>query len=223
MTGSMVLKIADELENMCPLERLPERREWRDNCLIKLSKLKKQIWNWSEFKIYEVRLFAVIQSIKCNIKQKSKNENFNKFPECIQTVNDACIKSFIHFTSNWYQWNILYNKMSKCLGSRKPIIFEKIDHNPQYNNQRFQYFCWQPNQSVPNCRFNRDVSSIKYVQCTMYNIRLINNKYFIASIRMLSASFRFAWKRLSILSCVWFWLLIKLACQMHPNHRWCLP
>lgn len=39
----MVQKIAKELEEMCPLDKLPERREWRDNCLTKLSQLKKKL------------------------------------------------------------------------------------------------------------------------------------------------------------------------------------
>lgn len=43
MTGPMVEKIGKQLEEMCSLDKLPERRAWRDDCLTKLSQLKKQI------------------------------------------------------------------------------------------------------------------------------------------------------------------------------------
>lgn len=43
MEGPVVSEIAKQLEEMCPLDKLPERREWRDNCLTQLSQLKKKI------------------------------------------------------------------------------------------------------------------------------------------------------------------------------------
>lgn len=43
MTGPTVEKIGKELDEICSLDKLPERRVWRDNCLTKLSQLKKQI------------------------------------------------------------------------------------------------------------------------------------------------------------------------------------
>lgn len=39
--GSVMEKIAKELEDMCPLEDLEARRQWRDSCLTQLSTLKK--------------------------------------------------------------------------------------------------------------------------------------------------------------------------------------
>lgn len=43
MIGPVAAEIAKQLEEMCPLDKLPERREWRDNCLTKLSVLKKKL------------------------------------------------------------------------------------------------------------------------------------------------------------------------------------
>lgn len=43
MEGPVAVEIAKQLEEMCPLNKLPERREWRDNCLTLLSQLKKKI------------------------------------------------------------------------------------------------------------------------------------------------------------------------------------
>lgn len=43
MIGPTVEKIAKQLEEMVPLDKLAERRAWRDNCLTKLSQLKKNI------------------------------------------------------------------------------------------------------------------------------------------------------------------------------------
>lgn len=43
MIGPVAAEIAKQLEEMCPLDKLPERREWRDNCLTKLSVLKKNL------------------------------------------------------------------------------------------------------------------------------------------------------------------------------------
>jgi L-gulonate 3-dehydrogenase len=43
MEGEQLQKVAKELEEMCPLDKLPERRLWRDTCLTKLSQLKKNV------------------------------------------------------------------------------------------------------------------------------------------------------------------------------------
>lgn len=43
MIGPTAKMIANQLEEMCPLDKLAERRSWRDNCLIKLSQLKKNL------------------------------------------------------------------------------------------------------------------------------------------------------------------------------------
>lgn len=43
MVGPTAADIAKQLEEMCPLDKLAERRAWRDSCLIKLSQLKKNI------------------------------------------------------------------------------------------------------------------------------------------------------------------------------------
>lgn len=43
MTGPAVAEIAKELEKMCPLDKLAERRAWRDDCLTQLSVLKKKL------------------------------------------------------------------------------------------------------------------------------------------------------------------------------------
>lgn len=44
MAGPTSENIAKQLEEMCSLDKLAERRNWRDNCLIKLSQLKKNVW-----------------------------------------------------------------------------------------------------------------------------------------------------------------------------------
>lgn len=36
-------KVAKELEEMCPLEDLEQRRKWRDNCLTQLSQMKSKL------------------------------------------------------------------------------------------------------------------------------------------------------------------------------------
>ncbi|XP_077269939.1 beta Hydroxy acid dehydrogenase 1 isoform X1 [Temnothorax americanus] len=41
--GEMADKISNELNEMCPLDKLQERRAWRDTALIKLSILKKEL------------------------------------------------------------------------------------------------------------------------------------------------------------------------------------
>lgn len=41
--GEMAEKISNELNEMCPLEKLKERRIWRDDALTKLSLLKKEL------------------------------------------------------------------------------------------------------------------------------------------------------------------------------------
>lgn len=41
--GEMAEKISNELNEICPLDKLPERRAWRDEALTKLSLLKKEL------------------------------------------------------------------------------------------------------------------------------------------------------------------------------------
>lgn len=43
MTGAAAEEIAKQLEEMCPLDKLAERRAWRDDCLTRLSVLKKKL------------------------------------------------------------------------------------------------------------------------------------------------------------------------------------
>lgn len=43
MSGPIAADIAKQLEEMCPIDKLPERRDWRDNCLTQLSVLKKKL------------------------------------------------------------------------------------------------------------------------------------------------------------------------------------
>lgn len=43
MEGPVAQQVAKELEEMVPLDKLPERRAWRDACLTKLAQLKKNI------------------------------------------------------------------------------------------------------------------------------------------------------------------------------------
>lgn len=43
MEGPVAVDIAKQLEKMCPIEKLNERRMWRDRCLTKLSQLKKEM------------------------------------------------------------------------------------------------------------------------------------------------------------------------------------
>lgn len=43
MIGPVAAEISKQLEEMCPLDKLAERRAWRDACLTKLSQLKKNI------------------------------------------------------------------------------------------------------------------------------------------------------------------------------------
>lgn len=42
MEGPLVNDIAKQLEETVPLDKLQERRKWRDMCLTKLSQLKKE-------------------------------------------------------------------------------------------------------------------------------------------------------------------------------------
>lgn len=42
MEGSLVNDIAKQLEETVPIDKLQERRQWRDLCLTKLSQLKKE-------------------------------------------------------------------------------------------------------------------------------------------------------------------------------------
>lgn len=41
--GEMMEKISNELNEMCPLDKLQKRRAWRDTALMKLSVLKKDL------------------------------------------------------------------------------------------------------------------------------------------------------------------------------------
>lgn len=41
--GEMAEKISNQLNEMCPLDKLQERRAWRDEALTKLSLLKKEL------------------------------------------------------------------------------------------------------------------------------------------------------------------------------------
>lgn len=45
MEGPVAEQIAQELEQLCPIDQLPQRRAWRDACLTKLSQLKKELEN----------------------------------------------------------------------------------------------------------------------------------------------------------------------------------
>lgn len=45
MEGPQADEVAKQLEKMCPLDKLQDRRAWRDNCLTKLAQLKKDIGN----------------------------------------------------------------------------------------------------------------------------------------------------------------------------------
>lgn len=42
-TGPVAADISKQLEEICPLDKLKERRAWRDACLTKLSQLKKTV------------------------------------------------------------------------------------------------------------------------------------------------------------------------------------
>lgn len=47
--GPNAEKISKQLDEMCPLDKLQERRKWRDNALTRLSQLKKELqWFYSE-------------------------------------------------------------------------------------------------------------------------------------------------------------------------------
>lgn len=41
--GEMAKKISEQLNEICPLDKLQERRAWRDTALTKLSILKKEM------------------------------------------------------------------------------------------------------------------------------------------------------------------------------------
>lgn len=43
MTGPMANQISKELEEMCPLDKLVEKRRWRDDCLMDLVTLKNNL------------------------------------------------------------------------------------------------------------------------------------------------------------------------------------
>lgn len=45
MEGEVAKKVAKQLEEMVPIDQLPARRAWRDDCLTKLSQLKKTMDN----------------------------------------------------------------------------------------------------------------------------------------------------------------------------------
>lgn len=43
MVGPVAEDISRQLDEICPLDKLAERRLWRDKCLTKLSQLKKAL------------------------------------------------------------------------------------------------------------------------------------------------------------------------------------
>lgn len=43
--GPQLNEVARQLNQLVPLDQLPERRAWRDSCLMKLNQLKKDINN----------------------------------------------------------------------------------------------------------------------------------------------------------------------------------
>lgn len=43
MEGPIAEKVSNQLNAMCPLDKLVERRAWRDACLTKLSILKQEM------------------------------------------------------------------------------------------------------------------------------------------------------------------------------------
>lgn len=45
MEGPVLAEVSRQLEEMCSIEQLPQRRAWRDACLTKLSQLKKETGN----------------------------------------------------------------------------------------------------------------------------------------------------------------------------------
>ncbi|KAG4066332.1 hypothetical protein HA402_000556 [Bradysia odoriphaga] len=45
MEGPSAEEVSKQLEQMCPIDQLPQRRAWRDACLTKLSQLKKEMGN----------------------------------------------------------------------------------------------------------------------------------------------------------------------------------
>lgn len=45
MEGPVLDDINKQLEQMCSIDQLPQRRAWRDACLTKLSQLKKEMGN----------------------------------------------------------------------------------------------------------------------------------------------------------------------------------
>lgn len=45
MEGQAADEVSKQLEQMCPIDQLPQRRAWRDACLTKLSQLKKEMGN----------------------------------------------------------------------------------------------------------------------------------------------------------------------------------
>lgn len=45
MEGPAAANISAQLNAICPIDKLPERRAWRDVCLMRLSQLKKDMEN----------------------------------------------------------------------------------------------------------------------------------------------------------------------------------
>lgn len=43
MEGPVVDEVSKQLAEMCPLDKLPDRRNWRDDCLMKLAKLNNDL------------------------------------------------------------------------------------------------------------------------------------------------------------------------------------
>ena len=57
--GPLIKEINEQLCAKVPIEKLPERRAWRDACLTKLSTLKKEMNNWSVSDMLEYALSFV--------------------------------------------------------------------------------------------------------------------------------------------------------------------
>lgn len=45
MVGAQAAAVSEQLNAMCPLDKLAERRAWRDACLTRLAQLKKEMEN----------------------------------------------------------------------------------------------------------------------------------------------------------------------------------
>ena len=43
MEGPTLMSVANQLNQMTPLDKLQEKRAWRDSCLLQLAQLKKKM------------------------------------------------------------------------------------------------------------------------------------------------------------------------------------